>query len=209
MYLIVTNKNHFIAKYLSAYPYFAAPNTPRNLKFPYFYLQKPFLSEKSVDIPLFCRTKRTSEHKVTLKLNRPFYYDSLIEPNVLSPTRSPIRRKPPALQQSIVEPSVLPHIYRSSSHQSMVEPPVLRPAQSPIHNKPPILRQIRCRTVGSTTYHESIIQHPVLPPAPSPIHGRPARTASNSGRTIGTTTHSAHHFSAKNNSEALPPINPW
>ena len=147
------------------------------------------------------------------------YHGSIGVSPVLPPAPSPIRGKTPVLPTILVERSVLPPILPiishekqfggPSSHQSMVEPPVLPPAPSPIRNKPPVLRQIRCRTVGSTTYHESIVQHPVLPPAPSPIRGRTARTANNSGRTIGSTTHSAHHFSAKNNSEALPPINPW
>ena len=44
------------------------PNAPRSLKLPYFYLQKAFLNEKCIGIPLFCRTKRTSELKITLFL---------------------------------------------------------------------------------------------------------------------------------------------
>ena len=46
----------------------STPERPRSLKLPYFYLQKAFLSEKSIQLPLFCRTKRTSEPKITLFL---------------------------------------------------------------------------------------------------------------------------------------------
>ena len=46
----------------------STPERPRSLKLPYFYLQKAFLSEKSIQLPLFCRTKRTSEPKM------PYFY---------------------------------------------------------------------------------------------------------------------------------------
>ena len=70
----------------------STPKRPRTLKLPYFYLQKAFLSEKSIQLPLFLpkkskksiqiprhtRTKRTSSLKLPY-----FYLQKLVEPLVL------------------------------------------------------------------------------------------------------------------------------
>merc|ERR1712187_437190 len=54
-----------IGKKVSRYLGIPAPNTHRNLKLPYFYLQN---AKKSIQIPRHTRTKRTSEPKITLFL---------------------------------------------------------------------------------------------------------------------------------------------
>ena len=70
----------------------STPERPRSLKLPYFYLQKAFLSEKSIQLPLFLPKKtkksiqipRHTRAKRTSTLKLPYFYvQKLVEPLVL------------------------------------------------------------------------------------------------------------------------------